>query len=250
MPKFLPFVLLLFPFCMACNRYQYSSIDSPQLDRNDKNEFVFENDSIKVVYNFMGQDLGADIFIENKLMERVYIDWRESALIVNGRTYSYAPIEVDPDGHVVGGPGASTIDFIPARGTLNKTPLVLTRYYSTSIPKARLLKTTYTAAGISHPVKTAIFTEATSPLRFRSFIRYMVGSSTSEPLNVEHSFYVSRMMNARAGPQAIMLNGNHGNQFYTARHTGGGAAAVAAAVALTGAIVEGVILAAGALIGQ
>jgi hypothetical protein len=240
MPKSLPLVLLLFPLCVACNRYQYSTISSSQLDKNDINELVFENDSLKLVYNFMGPDLGPNIFIENKLMEPVYIDWRESALIVNGRTYSYSPIEVDPDGNVVGSFYSSTIDRISPRGTLNKTPLVLPRYYSTTISGVKFLKTRYTAGGISYPVKMALFTENTSPLRLRSFISYMVGSSNGDP---QH--FVSSMMNARASPSAVMQNGNHGNQFFTRKHTGGGAAAV---VLLTGAIVEGVILAAGALI--
>ena len=74
MPRSLPLVLLLFPFCIACNRYQYSTISSSQLDKNEINELVFENDSLKLVYNFMGSDLGPEIFIENKLQEPVYID--------------------------------------------------------------------------------------------------------------------------------------------------------------------------------
>ncbi|MFL5744717.1 MAG: hypothetical protein ACJ751_08635 [Niastella sp.] len=173
MLKFLPLILLLFPFFIACNKYQYSTISSSQLEKNEINELVFENDSLKLVYNFMGSDLGPNIFIENKLQEPVYIDWRESALIVNGHTYSYAPIEVNLHGNVAGSAFAgkpSTIDYISPRGTLNKTPMVLSQYYSNTIPRARLLKTRYTAGGISYPVKTAIFTEATSPLRLRSFI--------------------------------------------------------------------------------
>ncbi|OQP51760.1 hypothetical protein A4H97_26480 [Niastella yeongjuensis] len=246
MQKSLHLVLLLIPFCISCNRYQYSTISSPQLEKNDRNELVFENDTLVMVYNFMGPDLGPTIFIENKLMEPVYIDWRGSALVVNGHTYSYAAIELDPHGNVVDGSGSATVDYISPRGTLNKTPLVLSQRYSTSIPREQLLKTTYTAAGYSYPVKTAIFTEATSPLRFRSDITYLVGSLKSEPRYFEHRFYVSGMMNAKAGPQAIMQNGDHGNQFFTSRHNGGGAATAAL---LTGAIVEGVIMAAGGLIG-
>ena len=242
MPKSLPLVLLLFPFCIACNRYQYSTISSSQLDKNEINELVFENDSLKLVYNFMGRDLGPEIFIENKLSVPVYIDWRESALVVDGRTHSYAPIQVDLYGNALSGlltSMPSTMDFIPPRANVNKTPLVLTQYYSTDIPKSSLHKTRYTAAGISHGVKTAIFTESTSPMRFRSIISYMVGSSNSEPLHVEHSFYISSVMNARTAPPGIMVNGNHGNQFYTSKLTAGG---TVAAVLAFGAITAGVII--------
>ena len=242
MPKSLPLILLLFPFLFACNRYQYSSVSSSQLDRNEINELVFENDSLKVVYNFMGSDLGPEIFIENKLEEPVFIDWRESALVVNGHTNSYAPIQVDLYGNALQGllPGMpSTIDLIPPRANVNKTPLVISQHYVTDIPKSMLHKTRYTAAGISRPVKTAIFTEGNSPMRFSSYISYMVGRSNNAPLHMEHSFYISSVMNARAAPPAIMVNGNHGNQFYTSKLTAGG---TVGAVLAVGAITAGVLI--------
>lgn len=242
MPKSLPLIVLLFPFCIACNRYQYSSVSSSQLDKNEINELVFENDSLKIVYNFMGQDLGPEIFIENKLQEPVYIDWRESALVVNGHSHSYAPIQVDLYGNALQGllPGMqSTIDLIPPRANVNKTPLVIAQYYNKDIPKSDLHNVRYTAAGISRPVKTAIFSEGSSPMRFSSYISYMVGRSNNAPLHMEHSFYISSIMNARAAPPAIMQNGNHGNQFYTSKLTAGG---TVGAVLAVGAVAAGVLI--------
>jgi len=73
MQRTLPLVLLFLPFFIACNRYQYATVGSSQLGKNRKNEFVFGNDSLIVVYNFMGQNLGATITVVNNLPEPVYI---------------------------------------------------------------------------------------------------------------------------------------------------------------------------------
>lgn len=95
----------------------------------------------------------------------------------------------------------------------------------------------YTAGGISLPVKMALFNETNSPLRFRSFISYLVDSVNSEPMSIEHSFYVSGVMNTREAPSAIMVNGNHGNQFYTSKMTREDRAAMGVALS---AILEGI----------
>jgi len=76
-------------------------------------------------------------------------------------------------------------------------------------------------------------------MRFSSYISYMVGRSNNAPLHMEHSFYISSVMNARAAPPAIMVNGNHGNQFYTSKLTAGG---TVGAVLAVGAITAGVLI--------
>ncbi|AEW00942.1 hypothetical protein A4D02_13375 [Niastella koreensis] len=132
--------------------------------------------------------------------------------MMKGHSHSYAPFQVDLYGNALSGLMAgmpSTVDLIPPRANVNKTPLVISRYYNTLIPKADLHKTRFTAAGASYPVKTAIFTEGNSPMRFR------------------------------AAPPAIMRNGNHGNQFYTSKLTAGG---TVGAVLAAGAIVGGALI--------
>jgi len=260
MPKSLLFVAILFLFCVSCTRYQYSTISSPDLEKNEKNEFVVENDSLKLVYNFYGWNLGVSISIQNKLNVPVYIDWQRSALIVNETTYSYAPGEMRIDGKIQGssynsgysGYGVtdaslhasaslpSTIDFMPPRSSLTKTPLILTRRYLSGIPDSALHKTKYTPVkGVTVSVKEASFTRATSPLRFRSFITYMVAEPGSRPLTIEHSFYVSGIMNAMKGPSDMMKSGDHGDRFFTSKATQGGQFGAALGVM---AIIGGLIL--------
>jgi len=239
MPKFLPLLLFLLPFFVSCNRYQYSTINSPQLDKNDRNEFVFENDSLVLVYDFMGQDLGPDIFIENKLSVPVYIDWRQSALVVAGHTYSYAPIDVDKYGDPLNNAQQAAVELIPPRATLNRNPMQLAPDYLTTVPKSQMHRARYTAAGVTRWVKAASFTEATTPLRFRTYITCTVGAIDGQPLTFDHNFYISDVMSTVSNPVNIFQNGNHGNQFYSSKITQGGA--VGAAL-LSGVLVGGYLL--------
>lgn len=200
MARTLPLILLLIPFCISCNRYQYATINSNQMDKNDRNEFVFENDSIVLIYNFLGQDLGPEIFIENKLSEPIYIDWRGSALIANSHSNSYAPIQLDPYGNICGGPGGPTMDRIPPRSNIDKTPIVLATSYMNHIPGAKYRRAKYMVEGFNRRVKTARFSESNSPLHFTSYITYMVGAADGAPQRVEHSFYISKVMNTMGNP--------------------------------------------------
>jgi hypothetical protein len=69
--------------------------------------------------------------------------------------------------------------------------------------------------GIKVSVKKATFTEATSPLRFRSYLTIMVGELTTKPLTLEHSFYVSELMITGTVPTDMYIgSANKGNMFY------------------------------------
>ncbi|WP_207513199.1 hypothetical protein [Longitalea luteola] len=251
-------LLALFPFCISCSYYQYSTVSSDRLTKNDKNEFVLENDTLRLVYNFCGRNAPVNITIQNKLQVPVYIDWQRSALVLNDKTVTYAPNELKIDGSYRGGSynfGRSgygvnsghiqasaslppTVDFIPPTAFLTKNPLVITNRYIDSIPETAFKRTKYAPVeGLSVTVNRAAFTKETSPLRFRSFLTYMVGEPTARPQSIEHSFYVSEMMNTFTGPGTMLINKDRlGNQFYVSKSTGAGTAlgviAGAAAVAV------------------
>lgn len=243
MTRSLPLVLLFLPFFIACNRYQYATVDSSQLGRNRKNEFVFGNDSLIVVYNFMGQNLGATVSVVNNLSVPVYIDWRQSALIADGHTYSYAPVQVDQYGNATSDPNvvgsSAAMDRIPPHTTLNRPPAALAPDYLVKVNRDAWRRTRYLVGETSRSVKQAHFTEAASPLRFRTSITYLVGSLEAQPLRIEHPFYVSDVMSAMASPPKIMQSGGQGNLFYSSRLTTAGAVGAVFAV---GAIIGGAVL--------
>src|SRR5882724_2869629 len=97
-----PHLLLLFlPLAFAaCTRYQYVTVSSPDTHKNEKSQFVFDNDSLHLSYDFNGKNGPVNIIFQNKMSRPVYIDWKNSALTVNDSTISYMPQDVSINGYV------------------------------------------------------------------------------------------------------------------------------------------------------
>jgi len=73
----------------SCSEYQYFTISSDQLSRNENNDLVVENDTLKVVYSFNGYHGPVQITIFNKTNDPLEINWRKSALIMKGKAFGY-----------------------------------------------------------------------------------------------------------------------------------------------------------------
>ncbi|WP_216823406.1 hypothetical protein [Niastella vici] len=228
---------------------------------NDRLEFVSENDSLRIVYNFNGQNAPININIQNKLHVPVYIDWQRSALVVNDKAISYMPAEMTIQGgfyghsYNYGNRGSSfgstagsihataslppTMDFIPPQSFIAKNPMGVTNKLIENVPDTAFHKINYAMVdGYSVPVKVATFSEASSPLRFRSYLTLMIGDSTTKPVAIEHSFYVSELLTTTHDPQSIWLTSAYrGNQFYVREPTGYGKTMTGFGVILGSAVV-------------
>lgn len=237
MPKYLPIAVIPILFCVSCTTFQYVTVSSSGIAKNNRNEFVVENDSLQLVYNFSGFRGPVKISIYNKLNVPVYIDWQRSAIIENDRTVPYVPGEVNIEGSFQGssynskysGYGVSggnlqataflpsTVDFIPPRASINKTTICITNGYNELLPDADFPKLKYRVAnGSTVNVKKSSFTEATSPLRFRSFITYSVGESGTRLFTFEHSFFASEVMSSFNSPEMLLINSNsRGDQYFS-----------------------------------
>jgi len=238
MLKSIPIAVIPLFFCFSCTTFQYVTVSSTGVAKNDHNEFVVENDSLRLIYNFSGQNGPIKISIYNKLDVPVYIDWQRSAVIVNDKTMPYVPGEVKIEGTYSGSSynyrpvngyrstsGSiqataylpPTVDFIPPRAIINKTTINITSGYNAYIPDAEFKKIKYPIVdGFTANVKKAAFTEETSPLHFRSFISYSVGESSARLYTFEHSFFVSEVLSSASSPEMLFMNvGSRGDQYYS-----------------------------------
>ncbi len=82
MRQFIPLTSIVFLFT-GCTTYQYMTVSGKNIRQNERQEFVVENDSIRVKYNFSGEDAPVNVEVTNKLDRPVYVDWSRSALIIN-----------------------------------------------------------------------------------------------------------------------------------------------------------------------
>lgn len=248
----------------SCTTYQYTTVSSSTLSMNDLQEFEFVNDSVRIIYNFNGQNAPVNITVENKLRVPVFIDWHNSSLIVNGRSVSYVPLQINIEGTTEAssynygnrgnGNGAisgnlsavaslpPSVDFVPPYSYFTRNTIGITNRFIEEVPVEAYQRVQYSVTeGYSIPVKAALFTEGSSPLRIRSYLSLSIGNRDAWPVAYEHSFFVSQLIRSNQGPGTIWANGTHrGNQYFVMKTSSGGPAG-----AVVGGLLGGVLVVAG-----
>ena len=73
MQHFLLFVLFIFCFS-SCTTYQYITLASEDVSQNEKKEFLWENDTTKITYQFSGEGGLMTIAVFNKTDQPVYVN--------------------------------------------------------------------------------------------------------------------------------------------------------------------------------
>ena len=228
----------------SCSRYQYVTISGIDVKKNDDREFLIDNDSLMIKYNFNGFEAPINLTIENKLNVPVYIDWRQSALIVNDRAISYVPNTVPVSGSFDGsaitwgsgnvstGSGnvqmtatfPDNLGFIPPQSFITKNPMGITNIsFDASDSVFGRKKVTLPDGSAVVKVRHATFSEKTSPLQFRSYITVRIGEQTATPVSYEQSFYISEIYATGLGPEIFWQNNvARGNQYFVRETTGFG----------------------------
>jgi hypothetical protein len=240
---------------VSCFTYQYMTVNSTDTVKNKQNEFVVENDSFRLVYNFRGLDVPINIRVENKLQQPITIDWRQSALIVNDRAISYVATTVPITGYYNGSsfqwnpgygaaigstPGTSNytssggnvsatavlpsqMDFIPPKAYITKNPMGVTNRFYT-IPEGDFHKESVLLFdGTTRKVNMATYTKDNSPLQFKSYITVLLGdvNAPDKKVTYEHSFYIEEFIRAGMAPEYFQFTNNQeGNRAYV-RETSG-----------------------------
>lgn len=244
----------------SCARYQYATIASSNMSLTDNQDFVAENDTLLIRYSFNGRNAPVRLWIQNKLDVPVYIDWRQSALIVNDKAISYVPNQVP----VVGAIEASgtnwnrsfssttaslgavatlpaSMDFIPPHSHITKQPMGLTNRPVRGIPDSIVKHIRVPAGeGGTYLVKQSSFSETSSPIRFRSYLTVSVGEAGAKPAVYEHSFYVSDLQTTSLNPSNFGFNlQQRGNRYFIREQTGFGKAATGFGVVAGVAVISG-----------
>jgi len=246
-------MMLLFAFAAmfcSCRTYQYITVSSPDIKQNDQRQFVAENDTMKLTYNFSGNSGPLELTVFNKWDKPLLVDLNRSALIINDKAVSFYTGRVELSGTVSGnsfgwGNGvrtsSGTIDatatlpagviFIPAGAYITKTPLYITDKALENIPDEKFHKVKYTADDLTeYQLKTADFTREESPMVFKTYLTFYQADMGKGEMVQQHTFYVSEVCQAPAGASASMANGN-GDRFCISEQKPGSGAAGAVVVA-------------------
>jgi hypothetical protein len=232
------FVLLL----SACSTYQYMTVDSTQLKKNDHSQLTFENDTLRLTWRLEGKGGAVTLNINNKTDQPLYVNWKKSAFIRNGQATSLFDNNVMIQGNSTAvayrtgraavAAGRTTVaqgsftaslslpegvDFIPPASSLSRQLPDLERtgqletYLSDSLKEKKMIATD----DMSYSrYRQASFDETQSPVRFSSYITFSFGNNNAQEFAETSSFYIGEIWQTSSAPESFTLYRQQGDQFY------------------------------------
>jgi hypothetical protein len=185
------------------------------------NQYEFENDTLKIAYNFWAPSGQMEFTIINKLNQPLYINWKSSALMQNGTKHNYysesytQTTKGKSGGYILSIPAAGVAHNLQAGNSSSVTyvekndpvsfvlPNSSQTFHFATLYTERTYKMNKDAISKEVPrtdnedkttkVKASDFTEQTSPVTFRNFLSFSLKENVSEPFYLDHSFYVGNI---------------------------------------------------------
>lgn len=238
-------LFLLFSTCFfifSCTtEYQYLTVSSDQAVKNNKNELVVENDTLRITYRFTGENGPLQISIYNKTELPLEIDWRKSALVFREQATGFYSPNLSLNGTVqqdslrrLYGPSTYLAElkadilvnepsqFIPPKAAISKIPMKLPLQY---LPAPALKnqqkqtisnKTADNVWNVSY--RKADFDQSISPATFRSYLSFKYGGQAGQEFAIDRSFYISEIRESRDDPYEFPASfRDKGDVFYVSR---------------------------------
>lgn len=221
MKYLIPLIACAF-FFTSCRSYQCITVKNNKVEPTAGGDFIFENDSVLISYNFKGENFPVNIRFMNKMDKAVMIDWRNSSLIINERPYPLKPLSAVTTGTAE--TRASTFAATPTYNTAFRAETLLPEGTEMVPPKTFITHRFPSVAnkflelpaghqtgfvpvrftgvnGGTYKGEEASFTEESTPLAFRCFLTgFVVADSGMRPVMYDHAFYISSLMQTKRDP--------------------------------------------------
>lgn len=229
----------------ACKTYMVSTVSSSNILQQEQNgEFTFDSDSVNLKYSFAGENMPMKVEILNKLKEPMYVNWERSALVIGDKGYSFVDDNIQLSATVKGSSyeyrqlgvtdtqadisGTAKVSrnetFVPPLARVSRTIYALNDIKSIAVADSSFKRLPMNRLGSSEVVytKTAKFTEAASPVKFRSFITlYTLKDNQPQPRYYQQEFFVSEMTRSSVNPLNITdINNKLGAAIINEKTTG------------------------------
>ncbi|MBD3750670.1 MAG: hypothetical protein IE931_14375 [Sphingobacteriales bacterium] len=263
MKKNLPFLMMLgLALLSSCASYQISTI-STQNENQNTDPFTFENDSVKIVYDFKGYNAPLTVSIQNKLNQPLYVDWNKSLLVFDNNSISLSGANIQIQGRINGSSenyGSTTysnqnanlsaskplnVDYLLPKATIKRQTI----YVANEMMKQAKGKSGYSyinrtdGSGVTK-VATETFNPDNSPLKFKSYITLFTevdGKPAAKSMMCEKSFYVSDIKNVASKPKNFTYYTEaNKNVFYTSKITKFGKMGFATGEAVINGVSQGI----------
>jgi hypothetical protein len=222
----LPVLLVL--SLSSCVTYQYLTVDSSELQKDDQKQLITENDTLRLIYGFSGGGGPVTITAFNKTNQPMFINWAKSAIIRDGQSFSLYGANsafvgsatptgtgtADLTGTVSVPPGT---EFIPPQTKITRSTVYLnqTGGSTRTIMPDTVKKQRYTLPdGAVESYFQVSYAETQSPVRWKSYLTFVTGSGSGTEFTVSHTFYVGTVMETHYAPAMFKLYHEPGDQFY------------------------------------
>lgn len=223
----------------SCQTYQYLTVTGSNIKQDSSYQFVAENDTLLVQYNFNGYNGPVQLSVYNKMDKPLYVNWSKSAIISNDKACSF----YSPDQQLNGTTNATEwqwnrdfstqtglvqatikgqkgVDFIPPHSWMEKSLVFILNGFIEEIPKEQMSKRHIDGNAQMPRAKTIDFSREASPVNFRTYLTFSTGNGDTDEFYMEHQFYVSQLFLSTLNPAAFSIVQNQGNRFYTSRASG------------------------------
>ncbi len=221
----------------SCTQFQYLTVSGINVTKDSSNSLISENDTVRIKYQFTDYQGKIEITVFNKTAQPLEVEWRKSALVLDGKTYSYYNPNASFSGtfendtlarrtrtsvnYMAGINGNIEVDqaseFIPPNASIKKYLQPFFNERLKNLPEKDAVKESVTSVDyetISY--KRLLFEKEKSPLTFRSYLTLQIGSGSQvKEFAVEHEFYVSEVWQSSLGPQNFPTQLlSRGDRFY------------------------------------
>jgi len=223
MQKIFKILMLIYcaVFLSACSSNYLMTFNGENVTKDEeKGTFSFNNDTLQIDYSFADRDGKIYLRIKNNIDKPVLWDMKSSALIINGKTFSYSAEQAAFNGKVnasVSDMGASKSSifndtwvngYITGSISLPKDVILIPphayvdgHYFDfkddvksivRSSPKEKVYM--YDMNGESYAVKLARFEGTESPYVLRSYLSYSIlDEGKAIPKTTEQKFYAAQL---------------------------------------------------------
>lgn len=202
----------------GCSKYQLVYLNS-HLQKDEKEEFITENDTVRIKYAFTGENLLLSLTIYNKLPVPLYIDYQRSTVVINNEQTGGA---FDQNNQVsfIAPLSYVTMKSNPLRDSLfrvgTKDPMIVGK--------------TRTSQGLNYS-----YNEDTTPFYLRCILAITPNEDFSYPTFYDYSFWVSDIIQTYNNPKSLSYKPS--NRFYMKKETG-----VGRTMSITGSVLLLIVL--------
>jgi hypothetical protein len=176
--------------------------------QNKQKEYICENDTILIRYNFNGENFPVTVSIFNKLQKPLYLDWSRTVIIYNNEEVKDAFN------------GNESTSYIAPQSTITVSSRMLQNHFFEILPSDSLYKTKISTVDGNKMVKTVSFKSNTTPVYFRSIVTLSTLKDMSDAFYFENPFWIADIYQTSTQPSSLITNSV--NQFYINKNNGNG----------------------------